>query len=46
MNPQQECLQNKFWEYILQNIVLHVKNTFKKRTYICSENYYKYILRQ
>ena len=29
MNPQ-ECLQNKFWECILQNIVLHVKNTLKK----------------
>ena len=28
MNPQQESLQNKFWEYILQNIVLHVVNIF------------------
>ena len=24
MNPQPECQQNKFWEYVLQNIVLHV----------------------
>ena len=31
MNPQQECLQKRFWEYILQNIVLHVKSTLKKR---------------
>ena len=34
MNSQQECLQNKFWEYILQNIVLHVKNTLKKDLYL------------
>ena len=34
MNPQQEGLQNKFWEYILQNIVLHVKNTLKKDLYL------------
>ena len=34
MNLQQECLQNKFWEYILQNIVLHVKNTLKKDLYL------------
>ena len=31
MNSQQE---NKFWEYILQNIVLHVKNTLKKNLYL------------
>ena len=34
MNPPQEYLQNKFWEYILQNIVLHVKNTLKKDLYL------------
>ena len=34
MKPQKECLQNKFWEYILQNIVLHVKNTLKKDLYL------------
>ena len=34
MNPQQECLQNKFSEYIIQNIVLHVKKTLKKDLYL------------
>ena len=34
MNPQQECLQNKFGEYILQNTVLHMKNTLKKDLYL------------
>ena len=34
MKPQQESLQNKFWEYILQNIVLHVKNILKKDLYL------------
>ena len=34
MNPQQDSPQNKFLEYILQNIVLHVKNTLKKDLYL------------
>ena len=34
MNPQQEGLQNRFWEYVLQNIVLHVKNILKKDLYL------------
>ena len=34
INPQQECLQNKFWKYILQNIVLLVKNSLKNDLYL------------